>query len=544
MVNCKSGKVVNPATGRCVNKNSPVLKKMPVVKVVGPVGPFGPAGPFGPKKIIQTCGPNLYINPKTRRCVQLKNPDVQKYLKQGYVLAGPQGPQGPQGPLVPPVKLDKVPINDPKNVKDPDIKILVPPDTNNYVKLVYCGKDKVINPATGRCINLSGPLGKKLTSKPYIIVNPPGGPQKTPYFAKPPGPDGPDGPKLPIKVKTIVPKLGPLTALDKDGDNYISIREYLDAVESKGPQEKTSGWYFQYYNQRDLGISFILSLIKNQRGPIHKIGCIPLYFLCVYKSPTKTFYPMENIKYNNKFICPRSVDYYGGDKLNTYASIVIFNAPLNYSYGKNVIDKMKILIPPNLKQLITNCENDDKYMVVCDLTLLMGEKFSETSHANVLIFDIRRKTIERFDPHGGNYYSDVKLAYDPNSDHKDIIGKKDFKNLNFGDSHIKSQALYNQIIIDNQLKEKFMEILPTYRYYGTNHTTPYLGPQIKADAYDGLCVTWSCMYMVLRLLNPDLSPADITMNMINGTPKELLNRILRFQKFIIRTLSKEKKYIK
>ena len=52
------------------------------------------------------------------------------------------------------------------------------------------------------------------------------------------------------------------------------------------------------------------------------------------------------------------------------------------------------------------------------------------------------------------------------------------------------------------------------------------------------------MYMILRLLNPDLSPPEITMNMINGTPEQLKNRILRFQKFIIKTLKSEKKDIK
>lgn len=530
MVNCKSGKVKNPATGRCVNKNSPVLKKVPTVKVVGP------------KKIIQTCGPNLYINPKTRRCVQLKNADIQKYLKLGYVLAGP---------LVPPVKLDKVLIGNPQNVNDPDVKILVPPDSQNYVKLVYCGKDKVINPNTGRCINLSGPIGKKLTSIPYIIINPPSEPQKGPYFVKPSGPQtGPPKvpqtgpPKVPQKVPQKVPKLGPLTSLDTDGDNYISVREYLDAVESIGPKEKSSGKNFHFYNQRDLGIAFILTLIKNQRGPIHKIGCIPLFHLCVYKNPTgKNYYTMQNIKAQKGLDCPHTDNYYSGSTTNTYASIVIINAPKYdsvYSYS-SVIDKINILMPPNLKQLIDNCENDGKYMVVCDLTLLMTEDFNETSHANVIIFDTKRKTIERFDPHGGNYYSDVKLAYDPNA--LESTGPKDFK---FGNPNgkIKSSALFNQQMIDYKLKEKFITVLPNYTYYGTNYTTPYLGPQIKADYYDGLCVTWSCMYMVLRLLNPDLSPADITMRMINGTSKELLNRILRFQKFIIRTLSKEKKYIK
>jgi len=170
------------------------------------------------------------------------------------------------------------------------------------------------------------------------------------------------------------------------------------------------------------------------------------------------------------------------------------------------------------------------------------------SHANALVFDIRRKTIERFDPHGGNEYTDVKLAYDPKSvnpiGRKDFMYGKNYNNNKFGINKKRSNALYDQFKIDRALSERFKKELPNYTYYGTNDTTPYLGPQIKADDFAGLCVTWSCMYMVLRLLNPDLEPADITIRMIDGTPKELKNRILRFQKFIIRTLSKERRRIK
>ena len=71
-----------------------------------------------------------------------------------------------------------------------------------------------------------------------------------------------------------------------------------------------------------------------------------------------------------------------------------------------------------------------------------------------------------------------------------------------------------------------------------------MGPQIKVDEYDGLCVTWSCMYMILRLLNPDLNPADVTVKMIDGSPKQIKNRVLRFQKFIIRTLQNSNERVK
>ena len=527
---CPRGKVINPSSGRCVYKNSPVLKKLnPLQKLVKVVTPSRPSTP---SNVLVNCGKDMYINPKTKRCVQLKNSDIQKLLKRGYSLSVVSSP------------VKKVPIGDPNNKTDPGLKVLVPPDTST-TKLVFCGKGKVINPSSGRCVLLSGPLGKKLTSKPYVIVNPPSSPQKTPLFV----PSGPKpkpvkGPKdkQPIVPKIPFKKMKPeqiRTALDVDGDNYVSIREYLDTVKSIGPLEK-SGKNFAFYNQRDLGIMFILHLIKEFKGPISHIGCIPLFHLCVYKDKSDFFYTMENIKKSNKLRCDRTLDFYQGSSTNTYASIIILNAPTMRGKYKGT---MKVLSPPNLPQLIRNCENDNKYMVVCDLTLLQTEDFDETSHANVLIFDTKRKTIERFDPHGGNEYSNVKLVYDSDGS---STGRKDFKNKfgnnnNNNNNKLKSSALFNQVCIDLKLQKYMKRVLPNYKYYGTNDTTPYLGPQLKADEYAGLCVTWSCMYILLRLLNPDLSPVEVTIKMIDGTPEQLRNRILRFQKFIIRTLQKTKK---
>lgn len=495
---CKKNKVRNPATGRCVKKNSPVLKK-------GPVSPVGPIGPVGPVPLVK---------------------QFYKKIPQNIVK--------------------KVDINKPN--QDTDVKVLVPSDPNNVIKLVHCGKGMIRNPATGRCVKLSGPVGKRLTSVPYVIVNPPSTPQKGPYFV-PQGPKPPQQPKGKPKLQVpYVPlpnqkKESIQTALDTNSDGYVSIKEYMDSVESLGPLEKSSGQNFAFYNQRDLGIVFILTLIKKMKGPIHHIGCIPLYKLCTYKTARGNFYNMTNIMIKNKnkidLRCPDNQDYYHGNYVS-YATIVVLNAPeRNGSSNKPI----KILTPPNLKEVIEQCEKDNKYMIVCDLTLLFGTDFKETSHANVLIFDTRRKTIERFDPHGDNKYKDVKLVYDPNSGNYDPIGRKDFK---FGivDPNLReSGALFDQVKIDNELFIEFNKHLPNYTYYGTNQTTPYLGPQIKADEFGGLCVTWSCMYMILRLLNPDLSPPEITMNMINGTPEQLKNRILRFQKFIIKTLQSEKENI-
>lgn len=577
---CVKGKVRNPATGRCVYKNSPVLKKKPSIilsqpklneKILVKCGPDKYISPKTKKcvyippnivktllkngytllnpvpklnkpqqnnKILVNCGDNKFINPKTKRCVQLKNKDIQQYLKKGYQL------QPSLDQFTKPVQVPKVPINDPNILKDKDVKVLVPANPQQTVKLVYCGPGKVINPSTGRCVLLSSPIGKRLTSVPYVIINPPSKPQKTPQFI-PIDPSVPKPQKGPYQKKPF-PKTKPesiKTGLDTDEDNYVSVKEYLDAVESLGPKEKPAKQNFAYYNQRDLGIAFLLTLIKNFKGPIHKIGCIPLFHLCIYKG-ANGFYTMKNILsiHTGRLDCDRTAEYYDGNYVNTYASIAIYNAPINNNTLR--FNPMNILIPPNLPELIRNCENDNKYMVVCDLTLLEFDDPTMTSHANVLIFDTRHKTIERFDPHGGNEYIDVNLVYD--SDSNKGYGRKDFK---FGnDTNLKnkkkSSALFDQFEIDKALFNKFKNVLPNYTYYGTNDTTPYLGPQIKADEFAGLCVTWSCMYMVLRLLNPDLSPAQVTIKMIDGTPKELKNRILRFQKFIIRTLSNETKRVK
>ena len=314
----------------------------------------------------------------------------------------------------------------------------------------------------------------------------------------------------------------PTLSLDTDGDNYVSIKEYLALVESRGKGEKQGG-NFAFYNQRDLGIMFLLILIEKQKGPIHKIACIPPFSMCVYKKNNGKLYSESS----DGIVCPSvGVDggtYLGGGSTNQYSSIIMINSPVSNSIS---LREPTLFIPNNFKTLINKCKTDNKEMVMCDLTLLMSDNFLDTSHANVLVFDLKRRIIERFDPHGGSIYND---KYDDNN----IMGRGDFK---FGNPTKTSRALFNQDLIDDIIEDEFKKILPEFRYSGTNETCPYLGPQIKTDAYGGLCVTWSAMYMLLRLLNPKLEPKEITKKMIIGKPNELLNKILRFQRFMIDTI--------
>ena len=459
-------------------------------------------------KILKNCGYDKYINPKTNRCVQIKNPTIQQLLKQNYKL---------EGNVLKPKPVIK---------KDKQYK----PDKSdiNKIKIIKCGKDKIINPFTNRCILISGPTGKKIIALANENVKPTPQPIPRPMPKPIPQPTPRPMPKpTPKPIPRPTPKPIPviddyLQKIDKNNDNYISINEYLDAKQSLGPGEKEEG-LFKGYDYSNLGILFFLTLIAEQ-GPISYIACIPDFVLCMYKDKNGKYFTLKNKGEKCPHISEKSIGHY----TVTRASIYIINAPQTIGSTKYKKEDMQILLPPNLKETIIKCTNNKKYMVVCNLILVFGDDFRNAiGHANVIIFDIYNKIIERFDPHGG---STVIL----NENSNDRTGNKDFK---FGNK-IKSNAVADQIYLDSQLKKQFEKILPDYKYLGTDDTCPYLGPQMKADAYQGLCLTWSIMYMLLRVLNPKLKPVDVTKNMIKGTISEIKDKLLRFQKFVIEKVKK------
>ena len=376
-----------------------------------------------------------------------------------------------------------------------------------------CPKNKVINPKTGRCVNKNSPVLKKNKPKRACpenkVINP-----KTGRCVNKNSPVLKDKSKNPKKdkekdkEKNQIKNYPPLE-LDTDSDNYISIKEYLSAIESKGPLEKP-GRGFIDYAAMNFSIVFLLKLLQKQKtAPINHVACIPNYVLCIDPDTGKV--EKSEIDENGNLICrvnPTSVSF-------RRASIELINAPKYYRMTVNE-SPMELLIPPNFKSVINNCSDDNKTIVICELILNRGNLWEPTKHANALVINLFQKTIERFDPYGGNYYIPVG---NKSSDNKKL-----------------STAYFNSNEIDDYLTKQFNTILPGYKYLGPDVTCPYLGPQIKTDAFKGLCLTWSTMYMILRILNYKLSPEIITKKMITGTKEQLLSKLLRFQKFMIDTV--------
>ena len=128
-------------------------------------------------------------------------------------------------------------------------------------------------------------------------------------------------------------------------------------------------------------------------------------------------------------------------------------------------------------------------------------------HANMIIFDSKNKTIEHFEPHG--YHEDsqwsISRVYI-----KSITGVKRFS----------------------------MNYFPDYKIISPKDYEPKNGLQATIDAFSGMCVTWSILYLNYRILNPDIPVKELVRH-INKKIKR--NQLLRFTRYVELILKKYKK---
>ena len=147
--------------------------------------------------------------------------------------------------------------------------------------------------------------------------------------------------------------------------------------------------------------------------------------------------------------------------------------------------------------LVKVCENEGKRFFICTVMLIVPGK--PGSHANIIVIDLKEKTIELFEPHGKR------------------------TELSTLDS---LEGAYH--ISDKLLKKMFKDILPKYRYISPQTYLPTYGLQARIDAYTGLCVTWSIMYVHYRLLNPNINRKTLVRHM----SKLSKNFLLKYARYI------------
>ena len=92
------------------------------------------------------------------------------------------------------------------------------------------------------------------------------------------------------------------------------------------------------------------------------------------------------------------------------------------------------------------------------------------------------------------------------------------------------------MVSDKLLKKMFSQVLPKYKYISPQTYLPTYGLQARIDAYTGLCVTWSIMYIHYRLLNPDINRKTLVRYM----SKLKKNFLLKYAKYVEETIKNDK----
>jgi hypothetical protein len=199
----------------------------------------------------------------------------------------------------------------------------------------------------------------------------------------------------------------------------------------------------------------------------------------------------------NKVICMPNFSLKIGDK-DIIKNTIAYN-----------VTRDELLIPSDLLKNINKCNNRFIY-----LNLMIVWEQRRVTHVNMIIIDFENKTIERYEPHG-------KQA------------KIDRKNKKLSEK------------IDSKFSDKILSYigLKNYTYISPFDYSPAIGIQLKVDAYDGMCLTYSIMYLQLRIMNPDVDQKDIVKYLLKKPKSEMYEMLLKYAKFIEEKLKENSKKI-
>lgn len=236
---------------------------------------------------------------------------------------------------------------------------------------------------------------------------------------------------------------------DKNNDGIISIDEYLAKEISKGPKEKKGKINYHYQNLSNVFEYFSLMSLKKIK--LFKVMCIPKF----------------DLKY----------------KYNNMRATAIFDTTNGDYY-----------FPDKMKTAIKKCAKKNNVRIVYfTLSLIVDD--GDLMHANIVLIDLKKKTIERFEPHG-------------------------------------CASIYKPSYVNTFFKKYVLKMFKMKQYIPPSKISSKVGIQKIADAYDGMCVTISMMYLQMRIMNLNLPPKKIVEHFTKMNKKKLIKIILKYAKYI------------
>lgn len=126
-------------------------------------------------------------------------------------------------------------------------------------------------------------------------------------------------------------------------------------------------------------------------------------------------------------------------------------------------------------------------------------------HANLLIIDTKEKTVELFEPHGARAES----------------------------SELESVSRAYQKV-SKQVRRFFSFYYPELTFIPPSKFEPSDGLQMRIDAFSGLCVTWTILYLHYRILNPDIKPKRLVTYIEKKVTKPFMLRYTRYVEDVIK----------
>ena len=170
----------------------------------------------------------------------------------------------------------------------------------------------------------------------------------------------------------------------------------------------------------------------------------------------------------------------------------------------------KLFLAKKMKKNIRKCKNTKNVRFIFFTFIIIPSKKAKITHANMVIIDWKKKTVERFEPHG-HYNFNPKISCE----------------------------------IDKLFSTKILPKidLTNFSYLSPTLISPKLGIQSKTDAYNGMCITISMMYLHIRVLNPDIKQIKLVKFLLNRPVSKLKKMILKYARHVENILKKNKNIV-
>lgn len=157
------------------------------------------------------------------------------------------------------------------------------------------------------------------------------------------------------------------------------------------------------------------------------------------------------------------------------------------------------------KNAICNCDCSQRFVYI---SLIIFHKLNDKlAHANIIIVDLHKKQVERFEPYGWT---------------------------------LPTHSAVNSIVKNVILPKLGLKM---FRYIPPESISEKLGIQYTGDSYNGMCITISMLYFHMRLLNPEIKSTKVVKYLLSLDRLNLKKLILKYAKYVENKLKENYKTV-